>query len=82
MYIDADCHISSRAPLDGISVDELVRQLDAAGVDKAVCWPMVSYTREMATDNRAIYEGAKLHPDRLIPFGGVNPRLCVDLSLY
>jgi len=80
MYIDADCHISSRAPLDGISMDELVRQLDAVGVDKAICWPMVSYTREMATDNRAIYEGAKQHPERVIPFGGVNPRLGVDVA--
>ena len=29
----------------------------------------------MAADNRAIYEGAKQHPDRIISFGGVNPRL-------
>jgi len=41
---------------------------------------MVSYTREIATDNRAIYEGAKLHPDRIIPFAGVNPRLGLDLA--
>lgn len=80
MYIDADCHISSRAPAQGISIDGLLAQLDAAGVDKAVCWPMVSYTREMATDNRAIYEGAKQHPDRIIPFGGVNPLLGLDLA--
>ena len=80
MYIDADCHISSRAPAQGVSIDGLLVQLDAAGVDKAVCWPMVSYTREMATDNRVIYEGAKLHPDRIIPFGGVNPLLGVELA--
>jgi uncharacterized protein len=75
MRIDADCHISSRAEGPGIGVDEMLRQLDAVGVDRAVCWPMVSYTREMAGDNRAIYEGAKAHPDRVIPFGGVNPKL-------
>ena len=73
MRIDADCHISSRAPGQGIDVDELLRRLDALGVDRAVCWPMVSYTKEMASDNRAIYEGYKAHPDRIIPFGGVNP---------
>jgi len=80
MYIDADCHISSRAPSQGISVDELLRQLDAAGVDKAVAWPMVSYTREMDSDNRAIYEGAQQHPDRIIPFGGVNPLLGLEAA--
>jgi hypothetical protein len=80
MYIDADCHISSRAPSQGISVDELLRHLDAAGVDKAVAWPMVSYVREMATDNRAIYEGVRQHPDRLIPFGGVNPLLGLEAA--
>lgn len=75
MIIDADCHISAHAPEHGISVDALLRQLDALGIDRAVCWPMVSYTREIAADNRVIYEGYKAHPDRIIPFGGVNPRL-------
>jgi uncharacterized protein len=72
MFIDADCHVSSR-PGQGIGVDELLRWLDQAGVDKAITWPMVSYTRELAADNRAIHEGVKAHPDRLLPFGGVNP---------
>ncbi|MBC7235929.1 MAG: amidohydrolase [Chloroflexi bacterium] len=78
MIIDADCHISSRRSGPGIGVDELLRQLDALGVERAVCWPMVSYTREMSGDNRAIYEGYKEHPDRIIPFGGVNPKLGLD----
>ncbi len=80
MYIDADCHISSRETGPEIGIDELLRRMDQVGVDRAVCWPMVSYTREMASDNRAIYEGAKAHPDRIIPFGGVNPRLGMDVA--
>jgi predicted TIM-barrel fold metal-dependent hydrolase len=75
MFIDADCHISSRQVSPEIGVDELLRRLDAVGVDKAICWPMVSYTREMASDNVAIYRGYLAHPDRIIPFAGVNPRL-------
>ena len=75
MSIDADCHISARPAPGQLGADDLVRLLDATGVDRAVAWPMVSYTREMAGDNRAIYEGARAHPDRIIPFGGVNPRL-------
>lgn len=73
MRIDADCHIA--AGQHGIGIDELLRRLDAAGVDKAVCWPMVTYAREIYPDNRAIYDGYKAHPDRIIPFGGVNPML-------
>ena len=78
MIIDADCHISARKTGIDLDPDELVRQMDALGVDKAVCWPIVSYTREIAGDNQTIYAGAKAHPDRMIPFGGVNPRLGMD----
>ena len=75
MFIDADCHISSRKTGPGIGIDQLLRQLDEVGVEKAVCWPMVSYTREIASDNKAIYEGSQIHPKRIINFAGVNPRL-------
>ena len=81
MFIDSDCHVSSRAHGPGISSDELIRQLDLAGVDRAVCWPMVSYTREIAADNAAIYEAAKAHPDRVIGFCGVNPLLGMQQAL-
>jgi uncharacterized protein len=75
MRIDADCHISSRATGSEIGADELVHRLDAVGVAKAVCWPMVAYNREIASDNKAIWAGAQAYPDRLIPFCGVNPML-------
>ena len=75
MFIDTDTHISARKVGFEIGIDELLRRMDGVGVDKAVCFPMVSYTREMVADNRAIYEGWKAHPDRIINFGGVNPRL-------
>jgi len=78
MIIDADCHVSSRGVGPGIGIDELVRQLDSVGADRAICWPMVSYTREIASDNRAIYEGAQTYPDRVIPFAGVNPKLGLE----
>lgn len=80
MFIDCDCHLSSRMQGPGIGADELLRQLDAVDVDRAVCWPMVSYTREIASDNRAIYEAAKAHPERIIPFCGVNPMLGLEAA--
>lgn len=76
--IDADCHISSREVAPEIGVEELLRRMDACGVEQAICWPMVSYTREMASDNAAIYAGWKAHPDRIIPFCGVNPKLGLE----
>lgn len=81
MIIDADCHISADPARYGIGIDQLLRQMDALGVERAVCWPMVSYTREMAADVGAIVAGAKAHPDRIIPFGGVNPMLGLERAL-
>lgn len=75
MYIDADCHISAKPGGFEIGITELLKRMDAVGVDQAICWPMLTYTREAAADNKAIFRGAQQHPDRIIPFGGVNPRL-------
>lgn len=80
MYIDADCHISAKPTGFEIGIDELLKRLDTVGVDRAICWPMLSYTREVAADNKAIYRGAQLHPDRIIRFGGVNPRLGIEAA--
>lgn len=78
MRIDADCHLSADPARYGIGADELIRRLDEVGVDKAITWPMVSYTREIAPDNKAIYEAVQKYPDRIINFGGVNPMLGMD----
>jgi len=75
MFIDADCHVTSRDSNSAGSINQLLRDLDALGVDKAICWPKVTMPSEMASDNETIYEGARSHPDRIIPFCGVNPRL-------
>ncbi|NLV73109.1 MAG: amidohydrolase [Chloroflexi bacterium] len=75
MIVDADCHISAAPVGFEIGVDELLKRMDGAGIDQAVCWPMLTYTREVAADNRAIYRGSQSYPSRIIPFGGINPRL-------
>lgn len=80
MIIDADCHISAKPTGFEIGIDELLKRMDSVGVDKAICWPMLSYTREVAADNRAIYRGKQAHPDRIISFGGINPRLGIDVA--
>lgn len=75
MYIDADCHVAANPQGNAVDAATVIRRLDVVGVDRAVCWPMLTYTRQIAADNAAIAEAARQHSDRIIPFGGVNPRL-------
>jgi len=78
MVIDADCHISAKPSGFEIGIEELLKRMDGVGVDKAICWPMLSYTREVAADNKAIHRGQQAHSDRIISFGGINPRLGLE----
>lgn len=76
MILDADCHISSHKIDDlAMTADELVAQMDRAGVDKAIVWLKPPYDKNIAPENRAIYEATQKYPDRLIGFGWANPRL-------
>ena len=76
MIIDADCHISSRKfNALAITAAELVAQMDRAGVDKALVWLKPPYNKKIEPENRAVHEAVRAHPDRLIGFGWVNPRL-------
>jgi len=68
MYIDAHTHIGVRHAVSQ-SPAELVAKLDAAGVDRAVVFPFPegNYT------NETVVEAVKEFPERLIPFGVVDP---------
>jgi uncharacterized protein len=76
MIVDADCHISS-SRFDGLALtaDDLVAKMDDAGVDQALVWLKPPYDKDIGPENRAVYDAARAHPDRLLPFGWVNPRL-------
>ncbi|NLT73077.1 MAG: amidohydrolase [Chloroflexi bacterium] len=80
MRIDADCHLADPSNGTGIGADELIRRLDEVNVDRAITWPMVSYTRDIAADNAAIYQAWRAHPERIISFGGVNPMLGLKVA--
>jgi len=76
MIIDADCHISSTHFDElALTAPELVEHMDRAGVDKAVVWLKPPYSKDIAPENRAVYEATKAFPERLIGFGWANPRL-------
>lgn len=79
--VDADCHISSHK-FDGLAItaDELLEQMDRAGVDKALIWLKPPYNKDIEPENKAIAEAYDAHRDRFLGFGWTNPRLGVDYA--
>jgi hypothetical protein len=76
MIIDADCHInSSHLTSIAMTADDLVATMDRAQVERALVWLAPPYNRSIEAENRAVCQGARCYPDRLLPFGWANPRL-------
>ena len=67
MIIDVHVHLGSRYDM-GINDLDLLRCMDRAGVDMVVCFSLPPFW-----NNDYVLEKAKEHPDRLIPFAGVDP---------
>jgi len=76
MIIDADCHIT--ADPEGITIEELLRRMDRAGVDKAVTWLRPPYRREIDEANAYVHRAMKAHPGRILGFGWADPNLGVQ----
>jgi predicted TIM-barrel fold metal-dependent hydrolase len=73
MIIDADTHIT---PVKGglnIQADELVRRMEAAGVDQAVTWTQPAYFPDVDAGNALVYQAAQKYPDRILGFGWADP---------
>jgi predicted TIM-barrel fold metal-dependent hydrolase len=69
MIIDAHSHLG-RLPGVERTADALLREMDAAGADRAIVF---SFAQRV--DNEAVLESARRHPDRLVPFAVINPWL-------
>jgi uncharacterized protein len=82
MIIDADVHISPQ-PTGGnsITIDELLRRMDRAGVEKAMTWIQPPYWRYTKESNEYVYQATKAHPDRIIGFGWADPNCGVDYAI-
>jgi len=79
MIIDADVHISPMSEGgNGILIEELLKRMDKAGVDKAVTWLQPSYMREIDKANDYVHKAMKKYPDRILGFGWVDPNLGVE----
>jgi uncharacterized protein len=92
MIIDTHCHvwpdhIASRVlatrpanldPRYDGTVSGLLRTMDAASIDKAVCLGVASQARTVERTNEFI---GSLDPARLVPFGTVHPELTSERNL-
>ena len=79
MIIDADVHISpTKESGNSIGIEELLKRMDKAHVDKALAWLQPPYMREISNSNRYVYESMKSHPDRILGFGWADPNLGVE----
>lgn len=71
--VDAHCHIGM-GHWKRQTVDDLLRQMDRCGVEKAVVCPVDQYIAVYNREgNDDIAEAVRAHPDRLIGFATVNP---------
>ena len=79
MIIDADVHISPPKYGGGtITIEELMRRMDRAGVDRSVTWVQTPYIREVDEGNTYVYQAARQFPDRILGFGWADPNLGVE----
>jgi len=82
MIIDADVHISPHLTGgNSIKIDELLRRMDRAGVEKALTWIQPPYWRLTEESNRYVYQATKDHPDRILGFGWADPNCGLQYAL-
>jgi predicted TIM-barrel fold metal-dependent hydrolase len=77
MIIDADTHIT---PTDNpFSIEQLLRTMDRAGVDKALTWLRPDYHgEEIEGHNAYVYQATQQYPDRILGFGWADPTVGVQ----
>jgi predicted TIM-barrel fold metal-dependent hydrolase len=76
--IDAHSHLGRRKTPLGHGVasflgDDLVRNLDDAGLDRAVAFPLGAPYTDYSEANQVMAEEMAKHPDRIIGFCRINP---------
>lgn len=82
MIFDADTHITPFCEYAvSSSADKLLRTMDEAGVDKALCFAHRPYSRnQLGEVLEYLYHAAKLHSDRLTAYGWIDPMLGLDVA--
>jgi predicted TIM-barrel fold metal-dependent hydrolase len=81
VIVDADVHLSpAREGGVGMTVQELLLQMDRAGVDRALAWLQPPYLRQTDEANAYVWQATQAHPERIIGFGWVDPHLGLDAA--
>lgn len=62
----------------GATVEELLAQLDAAGIERAVVCPLKPRSYRLEEANETVAAAAERYPDRLVGFARVDPNLGDD----
>ncbi|HXG53140.1 MAG TPA: amidohydrolase family protein [candidate division Zixibacteria bacterium] len=83
--IDAHSHLGRRKTPLGHGVasflgGDLVRNLDAAGVDRAVSFPLGAPYTDYSEANQVVAAETAKHPDRVIGFCRINPNFGPDAT--
>ncbi|MEM2970179.1 MAG: amidohydrolase family protein [Candidatus Bathyarchaeia archaeon] len=79
MIIDADVHVSPTFEGgNSIKVEDLLKRMEKAKVDKAVTWLQPPYMRKIDKANDYVYEAMRKHPDEILGFGWVDPNLGIE----
>lgn len=74
-HIDSHVHIGRDSDGHGLGVDDLVADLDRAGIERAVCFPPNDPGEDgtFRDANDVVLAAAAAFPDRIIPFARVDP---------
>lgn len=80
LIIDGDTHIT--VSKNGIKIEELIKRMERAKVDKAITWlqPVYSTEEELVDSNQYVYEAMKKYPNKIFGFGWIDPNFGVDKS--
>src|SRR5262245_52518986 len=74
-YIDIHTHVGTFYWGKELTADELVRMMDAHGIERACVLPLVSpESTPYLQPTESALAAHKAHPDRLIPFCCIDPR--------
>ncbi|MFH1641380.1 MAG: amidohydrolase family protein [Nanoarchaeota archaeon] len=76
VIVDSHVHIGRDLDKHVINTKQLVKNMDYARVNKAICFPLnnPNYSLSFTKPNDTIYQAYKKYPERIIPFCRLNPR--------
>jgi len=81
MFIDIHAHAYRKVPpflCRFCNAEQLIERYDQCGIEKGAVLPIVSPEIYFPQANEDILEMAEQHPDRLIPFCNVDPRVLTN----